>query len=186
MFTSMMYFINNDTEKENELLRMLQSTQPAIWHKILRQEKVEVGDLTDDAVRGISQVIYQRKTGADVDIQVPQKELTRGMAEFNDRHIRQLAPFRFQQLQSLIKASVPSLNRFDDDEAAALPPSCLSTAVQIMVFKYLNQHLPEDIKADIQRGEAADEMDVAGEEETYEAEMELVEDEDLEIIVDLD
>jgi hypothetical protein len=162
MFESMMHFLGCDIKKENELLRMLQSTQPGLWRKIINKEKVEPGDLSDDVVRGVNQIIYERDTAQDIDIQVPQHVLSTRMREFNDKYISKLSEFHFEQLHGLIRVSVPSLGRFQDNDTKLLPPSILPKEVQIMVFRYLQRHLPEEIRAEIPQEEQEEQEDEAG------------------------
>lgn len=155
MRDSLIHFLGEkfNNPRRDELVQLLESRQPKLLVKYVDdKEDIKADDLSDDVVRGISQIIYERDTAKDVDLDVPQQQLTAYMRDFNDSYIDQLHPAKFEELQGLIKSVVPSM-RIDAPGPAAAP-STLPANVQIMINKYLRQHLPDDIKAGIAEDEA--------------------------------
>ncbi|KAK4935546.1 hypothetical protein LTR10_023409 [Elasticomyces elasticus] len=153
MYESLMYFMNNDKEKKEEILRLFQSEQKGLMLKYLQNDMIQAEDLSDVVVRGISQIIYERDPAKDVDIQVPQEHITEEMQAFNDAWVDLLPEVQLDQLQGSISYSVPSLKRMAGKWLKKLPPSKLPENQQIAVNKFLHKHLPDDVKRAIEQGE---------------------------------
>ena len=153
MHNSMMHFMGSDMQKREEFLRLFQSSQPALFTKVLKGEQIGADELSDEVVRGINQIIYARDPAKDVDIQVPQPQITREVQEFIDAYVDKLPPARLQQLYGFIRADVASMKEMTDEEVAAIPPSRLPMSVQFMVEKWMLQHLPDEIKGEIKKRE---------------------------------
>ncbi|KAI1616877.1 hypothetical protein EDD37DRAFT_59224 [Exophiala viscosa] len=154
MYNAFVHFVDRDNQKREEFLRLFQSEQPALIEKFWGPEQIQAQDLSDEVVRGISQIIYERDTAKDVDIEVPQQQVTREMQEFNDAYVGKLLPARLYQLQDLIKASVPSTQMREGEWLKTLPPSRLPENEQIFLNKFLKAHLPDEVKGAIEQGES--------------------------------
>jgi hypothetical protein len=185
MFASMVHFLQNDPSKANEISRMLQSSQPVLFHKICAREKFQAADLTDDSVRGVSQIIYERAARADDDIDIPlppQQHVTSEMRRFIDEYTPRLSPAHFEQLQGIIRATVPCMYLVGPEEARTWAPSRLPENVQIMISKYLQKHLPDEVKAEMADEKADEGYD--GEEEDSDDDMDSDIDTNMEMEVD--
>ncbi|EXJ86002.1 hypothetical protein A1O1_06371 [Capronia coronata CBS 617.96] len=162
MYNTMKYFLEHDPDKADENLRMFLSIQPSIWTKISRNEQFEPKDLSNEAVAGINQIIYARDIAKDVDIKLPQQKVTRAMRDFNDANMCKMSQARFDELQGIIRSVVPRMMLLVPEVAQNIEPSSLPENVQILIHKYLNQHLPDEVLADIWWEEDDEEAEIEG------------------------
>ncbi|EXJ77763.1 hypothetical protein A1O3_09992 [Capronia epimyces CBS 606.96] len=164
MFLSMMHFLSQDGDKSDQILRMLQSTEPAFWTKLSKSETVRQGDLSDEGLRAVSQIIYDRNTARDVDIVVPQQQLTKRMQQFNVAYMRRLPVARLEELHGIIRSVAPTVALLDVDAGRRVEPNFLPPNVQMMIFKYLNRHLPDEVMAEARAAEGKAKEEEEGEE----------------------
>ncbi|EHY55708.1 hypothetical protein HRR83_007924 [Exophiala dermatitidis] len=158
MYDSMQYFLNNDAERQDDLLRYLQDRDPAIWRKIRDNVPYGPQDLSDETVRAISQIVYRHDTAKDVQLDVPQEQMTQKMMDFNDTYIVKLTEAKSAELQGLISSVVPRIAL--NPKGAQMKPSSLPENVQLMIHRYLRKHLPEEVKQQIKKEEADHDGDV--------------------------
>ncbi|KAG9768033.1 hypothetical protein KCU88_g7323, partial [Aureobasidium melanogenum] len=158
MYDSMQYFLNNDAERQDDLLRYLQDRDPAIWRKIRDNVPYGPQDLSDETVRAISQIVYRHDTAKDVQLDVPQEQMTQKMTDFNDTYIVKLTEAKSAELQGLIGSVVPRMAL--NPEGTQMKPSSLPENVQLMIHRYLRKHLPEEVKQQIKKEEADHDGDV--------------------------
>lgn len=138
MFNSLTYFLRSKYDKKEELYRLLQNKQPALFQKLSQGESIAAAELSDETVRGISQIIYERDLAPDVD-QVAQPEISEEIRQFNNQHIKKLSPIKYHELCQLCRASVPSL--LLDGGQRPVKARKLPDGVQIMVYRYLQKNL---------------------------------------------
>lgn len=139
MFTSLMQFLQGKNEKKKEqLYRLLQNQQPALFRKLLQGEDIAAPELSDTTVHEISQIIYERDVAPEID-QVPQPEVGDEIRQFNKLNMKLLSPERYQELSQLCKSCVPSLLLKNGKHRMASPT--LPDGVQVMVYRYLRKHL---------------------------------------------
>jgi hypothetical protein len=148
MFNSLTHFLRSKDDKKKEgLYRLLQNQQPALFQKLSKGESIATAELSDETVRGISQIIYERDLAPDV-AQVPQPEISDEIRQFNNQHIKKLSPIKYDELCQLCRTSVPSL--LLDGGQRPVKAGKLPDGVQIMVYRYLQKNLSPDVQAQTQ------------------------------------
>ena len=162
MFESMTYFLSsNDNKWKEQLYRLLQTKQPALFNRLSKGDTISAAEVSDETVRGVSQIIYERNSAPDVNIQVPQPEVGEETKSFNSLHIKKLDPAKYAELCRLCRASVPSLML--DSGQRQIKAGELPDGVQIMVFRYLKKHLEREVQDQIGKSAANEkDMPVAG------------------------